>query len=216
MRPIFLAIGGYLLALILDRIAGLKGDQISENRERKSEKVGFHWSRVMLVEAYVDRCRDDYAMASEINKSAQARLVWFVAIAGFALLNARGLAEAVSGTTLGGNQLLLLASPWAITAILGIAAHWTIGDFDFRNMRYQSCRLNRFQAFVALAREEPSDDEVNELLDEKHEDISKSRSAANKVEPIASWLERLTFVALAAAFVWSIVYPLLVSASAGG
>lgn len=45
--------------------------------------------KIKIVESYANRREEAHKLATATNEAAAARLVWFVAIAGFAFLNIR-------------------------------------------------------------------------------------------------------------------------------
>ena len=66
-------------------------------------------------------------------ESARGRLVWFVGIAGYALINARSFWEALSIRNLTGGDYLCLSIPWIISAILSVTTHIVIDEAGVRN-----------------------------------------------------------------------------------
>jgi hypothetical protein len=53
-------------------------------------------------------------IAEQTRTSAKARLVWFAAISGFAILNGKKLWDSITVGEFVGGPLVLLALPWAI------------------------------------------------------------------------------------------------------
>jgi len=164
---------------------------------------------IRTIETFADGLTRDFHVIAELNKAAASRLVWFVGIAGLALLNVRSLASAIVGSKLSSNQLLLLSSPWALTAVFGVLAHWSHGELTARDNAYYIVKQHAIRAFLATPERNPKLTEILQILnvDDTDDEVRKRRGRVEQLSKVVTWLERITFGLLLLSFIWSLVYP---------
>ncbi len=165
---------------------------------------------IETVEIFADGLARDYAILNQNNNSAAARLVWFVAIAGFALLNVGSLANSIIGTPLAQLHFVLLVFPWALAGLCGIVAHWLNGEVMARDNVYHILKQHAIRAWLANAPRQPSVQEVLSIInvDTTDDEVAKRKSAVDKISPAARWWENATFASLIFSFSWSVLFPL--------
>ena len=117
---------------------------------------------IETVETFADGLARDHAVLNQNNNSAAARLVWFVAIAGFALLNVGSLANSIIETPLARLHLVVLVFPWALAGLCGIIAHWLNGEVMARDNVYHILKQHSIRAWLANAPQQPSVKEARE------------------------------------------------------
>jgi hypothetical protein len=142
--------------------------------------------------------------------SARARLVWFVGIAGYALLNAKGYWEALGGRQFSGIELFWLSLPWTISALLSVVTHFVIDEVGSRDDLLFTKKL----AAIDLHRiniEDGNDnpEEMIQIFNDTHPDYKGTVKLVNRWSGFAKWLERCTFAALVIGFIWAVVGPLI-------
>lgn len=164
------------------------------------------------IETLNDNLRRDFEIIGEVNKNTAARLVWFVAIAGFALLNVSSLANNLIEPDLTSSQQFILVLPWSISALLGILAHWLLGEVTSRDSIYYMVKRHAIRSFLATAPPRPTVQQVLNIIDidETDQEIAKKKEAVDRLNPWSVWAERLTFVFLMFSFVWSILFPFII------
>ena len=164
-----------------------------------------------LVERYFEQVKRHPEIAKGTNRSAQRRLVWFVAISGFAVLNGQVLWSALMRRTVDGTDLLVLAIPWVVTALLSIAAHILIDQVEVYDnlafeMKYASLNilLDKFDKKQPVS--------GREFMDILGEETDQLREAGARLKPWLTWARRAenwAQVALFISFLWMLVGPLL-------
>ena len=167
------------------------------------------------IREFADGLSRDFGVFAEINKGTATRLVWFVAISGFALLNVRDLAEAVARRRFDGILLFLLVLPWVIAAVLGLVAHWLLGDVTAKDTVYYIMKQHAIRAFLATASSHPTIAETLSILDvdDTDKEVASRKKAVEQVSPWADAAEKATFAAIIFSLVWSVVYPLIIRAA---
>jgi hypothetical protein len=166
---------------------------------------------IRTIEEFSSGLANDFRIVSQSNKDSASRLVWFVAISGFALVNMRSYAEAVSGTPLTRVQLSLISLPWALTAVSGVISHWLLGELIARDNEFHMLRQHAIRSFLANAQPKPSIHEILEILnvDDTDKDVAQRKRRVDALFPWVTWAERATFALLLLAFILSAVLPLV-------
>jgi hypothetical protein len=164
---------------------------------------------VKTVQAYIDGLSRDYDIVARNNNGVASRLVWFVAIAGFSLLNVGSLANSIVGTPLTEFQLVFLVLPWALVGLAGIVAHWLLGELSAKDNEYHVIKQHSIRSWLANAAQTPSVQDVLDIInvDNTDEEVATRKKAVDKLAPTASWWENATFVTLIFSFAWSVLYP---------
>lgn len=157
----------------------------------------------------------DRAQQSEIEprKSERDRLVWYVGIAGYVLLNANESWKALLGRDLGPNDLLSLSVPWTVSALLALLAHLATDEwFDRDSLQYHalSAEVDRLRS---LGAERAIDSqEVVSLIGSSTPHLAALKQRVDRCGLWARWLRRAAFAALCLAFTWSLAGPRLLRA----
>jgi len=155
----------------------------------------------------------DQAIVSDSNKASATRLVWFVAISGFALINFPTLADRIAPSPLTSSQLLWLSLPWVLTAVSGVAAHWLLGDLVIRDNEYYIMKQHSIRAFLANADPKPAITDVLDMIniDDTDKDVARWKSRVRKLTPFVTWLERATFFFLIVSILATVAFPAILS-----
>lgn len=67
--------------------------------------------KVNVLESYAERLSKNQELDASQNKSSASRLVWFVAIAGYAFLNVPMYLKAISEDSVNGMMLIIISAP---------------------------------------------------------------------------------------------------------
>jgi len=161
-----------------------------------------------VVESYLRIFSGLREIAEETRASARSRLVWFVAIAGFAILNGKKIWDPIAEREITGIALALLALPWAIAALLAVITHFIIDEAGAKDDLYYVKKSTAID--LQLEREKHGDaDYMNmvEIINDTHEDLAEPKKMSAKWGNLARWLERMTFIFLVAGFLWALIGP---------
>jgi len=182
--------------------------EVNMSPQSRKDDIG-----ITTVQTFADGLIRDRSIVVDNNNSAATRLVWFVAIAGFGLLNVDNLAEAIVGISLTKSQLVLLVLPWALVGLSGVIAHWNLGELGAKDNEYYMMKQHSVRAWLAAAPKNPKINDVLDILnvDETDTEVSSRKKVVEKLAPTASWWEKVTFIFLIISFVWSVLYPLALS-----
>jgi len=164
--------------------------------------------RIEFVQEAIEDLMRNHDIVTRGNNSIATRLVWFVAIAGFALLNVPDLATSLSGTSMSGTMLLLLMVPWAAAAIFGVIGHWQLGVVSFRDAKYFNEKRARLNLFRMARASSASYEECQAIMEDQDEHLRDLFRRLRRSGRWATVFEQATLVAVCIAFVWSIVFPL--------
>jgi hypothetical protein len=168
---------------------------------------------IKTVETMADGLAKDHQVYANNNDHALTRLVWFVAIAGFALLNVNRLAADIIGEKLTRIQLVLLILPWVFVALSGVVTHYLIGETVAEDNKYYVLMQHTLRAWLAYPPAKPTVKEVLEILniDETDDDLIVLKKKAAELSEQANTWENITLVGLIFSFLWSVIFPLLLS-----
>ena len=164
-----------------------------------------------VVSSYARTLATSRMIASETRSSARTRLVWFVAIAGFALLNGPTIWSAIGGRTFAGTDYVLLALPWAMAALLALVTHFFIDEAGVKDDVVSVQKLAMVDLHLEAIKEGDDDAlEILQIINDTHPDLKNSKVVADRYGSWAKWLERITFSLLVLGFIWSLAVPLLI------
>jgi hypothetical protein len=169
--------------------------------------------RVEVLESYAERLSRNQELAASQHKSSAARLVWFVAIAGYAFLNVPIYMKTLSDDSVSGIMLIIISAPWALTAVFGVITHWILGELTLKD---NQCYANLIESIYALIMREGDkirDQQVLDLLNEKDSDIQECRKGVKQLESWVKWMSHLTFFSLCISILWSVVFVLILLTS---
>ncbi len=102
-----------------------------------------------------------------------------------------------------------------IAAVLGLVAHWLLGDVTAKDTVYYIMKQHAIRAFLATASSHPTIAETLSILDvdDTDKEVASRKKAVEQVSPWADAAEKATFAAIIFSLVWSVVYPLIIRGS---
>lgn len=146
----------------------------------------------------------------ETRASARERLVWFVGIAGYALLNAKVYWEALGGRQFSGEEIFWLSLPWAFSAFLSVVTHFVIDEAGVRDDILFTKKLAAIDLHrIDLEEGKANLNEMVQIFSDTHPDYIDIKKSSDKWSSFAKWLERITFATLVSGFIWALVGPLI-------
>lgn len=142
--------------------------------------------------------------------SARERLVWFVGIAGYAILNAKVYWEALGGRTFTGIEIFWLSLPWALSAFLSVITHFVIDEAGARDDILFTKKLATIDLYKIDIEEGKADlAKILRIFNDTHPDYIEIKKSSDKWSSFAKWLERITFAALVSGFIWALIGPMI-------
>ena len=144
--------------------------------------------KVQVLESYAERLSRDQELVASQNKSSASRLVWFVAIAGYAFLNVPIYLNTISGDSLSGIMLIVISAPWALTAVFGVITHWILGEQSSKENQYYASLTSSIYSLIITEGDKITDQQVLELLNEKDRDNQKFRQSREKLGYWGKWM----------------------------
>ena len=169
--------------------------------------------KVNVLESYAERLSKNQELAASQNKSSASRLVWFVAIAGYAFLNVPIYLQAISEESVSGMILIIISAPWAFTAVFGVITHWILGEQASKENQYYARIIGSIYSLIMIEGDKITDQQVLDILNESDSVIQESRKSVRQLEPWVKWMSHLTFFSLSFSILWSIVSVLLLLTS---
>jgi len=167
-----------------------------------------------VVESYYRTFTGFRTMAVQIRSSAQTRLVWFVGIAGFAILNGKALWDALSAGSFSGLPLAFLGAPWVISALLAVVAHFVIDEAAVKDDVYYVTKLAAIDLHLEAIRENKYDpNEGLSIIRDTHQEIVGPKRQSEAWSKAARWLELASFLFLVVGFLWAFIGPFLLYAA---
>jgi hypothetical protein len=163
-----------------------------------------------VVESYLRVFSGFKEIAESTRSSARTRLVWFVAIAGFAALNGKPFWDELGRVQFRGILLASLAAPWIVSALLAVITHFVIDEVKVKDDDYYVRKLAAIE--LHLESEKAGDaDPANmvAIINDTHPDLKEASRQNNLWMKRAAWLERVTFGLLILGFIWSLIGPFI-------
>ena len=163
-----------------------------------------------FLESYAESLSKRQELVASQNESSAARMVWFVAIAGYAFLNVPIYLKALSEESVSGLMLVLISAPWALTAVFGVITHWIHGELTSKENQYNTNLTGNIYSLMMTMGDKATDDQVLNILNEKDSDIQECRQSMDKLEAWVKWMAHLTFFSLCFSILWSVVIVLII------
>ena len=152
--------------------------------------------KVNVLESYAERLSKNQELDASQNKSSASRLVWFVAIAGYAFLNVPMYLKAISEDSVDGMMLIIISAPWALTAVFGVITHWILGELTSKDIQYYANLIGSIYSLIVEKGDKITDQQVFYILNESDSVIQESRKSVRQLEPWVRWMSHLTFFTL--------------------
>ena len=139
-----------------------------------------------------------------------SRLVWYVAIAGYAILNAPTLWATLAGHELKPASLVLLSLPWVLSTLASVVAHWFAGEIALKDDLFFITKLAMIDLHKLDLRAGKVDPKlVAGIIDDTHADLVAPAKEINRLRRISDLSERIGFAFLIAGFAWTFLGPFL-------
>ena len=146
----------------------------------------------------------------ETRTSARTRLVWFVGIAGYALLNAKGYWEALGGRQFSRIELFWLSLPWVVSALLSVITHFVIDEVGVKDDIFFTLKLAALDLHrINIVEGKDNPEEMLQIFKDTHPDYKDILKSVNRWSGLAKWLERCAFATLVIGIIWAVVGPLI-------
>ena len=168
---------------------------------------------VQVLESYAERLSRDQELPAAQNKSSASRLVWFVAIAGYAFLNVPIYMNTISDDSVDGMMLIIISAPWALTAVFGVITHWILGEQASKENQYYAALIGSIYSLIVTKGDKITDEQVIDLINENDSEPQKIRRAGEKLGSWGKWMSHLTFFSLSFSILWSVVFVLMLLTS---
>lgn len=97
--------------------------------------------------SYEEAVHRNRALAGAMHSEGRKRLVWFVAIAGYVLVNAQPLWELSLGRSLEQADFFWLAAPWVLAASIAIVTHILADKLSTEDAGYYVAKVAALQVF---------------------------------------------------------------------
>ena len=162
-----------------------------------------------VLEGYAERLSKYQELVTSHHESSAARLVWFVAIAGYAFLNVPIYLKSLSDDSVSGIMLVIISAPWALTAVFGVITHWILGELTSKDNQYYALLIGSINSLIVTKGDKTSDQEVLDLLDGNDSELLDHSKSVKQLDPWVKWMSHLTFFSLCFSILWSVVFVLI-------
>jgi hypothetical protein len=122
--------------------------------------------KVNVLESYAERLSKNQELDASQYESSASRLVWFVAIAGYAFLNVPIYLNAISKDSVRGMMLIIISAPWALTAVFGVITHWILGELASKDNQYYANLIGSIYSLIVKKGDKITDQQVLDILNE--------------------------------------------------
>ena len=165
-----------------------------------------------VVESYARQFGTFRPLAEQARSSARSRLVWFVALSGFVILNGKPLWDSIAGRAFTGVPLALLVLPWVIAAFVAVITHFIIDEVKVRDDLYAVKKAAAIDLYLENLQEGDADPrEMLAIINDTSGDLKEAKSQSDRYATLARNLERVTFFLILVGFIWSLVGPFVLA-----
>lgn len=165
-----------------------------------------------VARSYLENLHRAQRMVSEIRSSALTRLVWFVAVSGYVLFNAKDFWDGIRSTPTEGRTLLLLSLPWVLTAFCAILTHWLMDEAAIKDGAIYSGKIAELEMFMLKVQQGQGQwQELKDILDETRPSIKEASARLKCMSTMIKRLERLTLLLLFVSFAASVTISFLLN-----
>jgi hypothetical protein len=167
--------------------------------------------RKEIVESYLVSLNRSYEFISTLLQSTKTRLVWFVGLAGFGLINAQSYWENLAGIKLSDFRVFWFSLPLISSMVFGIITHFLTDELAIKDFAHLNSKISMLD--LHLIKIEQGNEDANEfslLILDKHPDLKNVRDQVSKYSLWTRWLERITFFLFLFGFVWIVIGPIVI------
>lgn len=166
----------------------------------------FHHAKIKFLTSYAEDKKRSLELVDSVNKSTASRLVWFVAISGYVVINLKAYTENITGQSFQGSPFFFLVLPWVATAICALLTETLLSVQTVRDTLYFTASLAGINVFIATKVDTATQADFSALLNEDNK-TTELRKRVEKMAFWVRWMERATFILLALSFIWVLIGP---------
>ena len=161
-----------------------------------------------IANRYARRVSETRRLVYSIRNSARSRFVWFVAICGYVLFNAKDFWETLVGHPLGRDLLLQSSLPWIITAVLALIAHLLIDVVNAHEGKYYTTLVSMLDQFQLRNMEDVSSTEIlRRIVRDEESPLPLQKRSLESRTTVTRVFERSAVGMMVFAFAWSVLWP---------
>lgn len=127
-----------------------------------------------------------YETTQKLEGANASRVVWLVAIAGFAIINLPTIVK-------GGQFPPTIIAPWALVALFGVITHWLHRAVAIQNFSMYSVKREQLLTLIINGPELATLDALRQILENKTPALQPVAKSLNRATTAASIMEFATF-----------------------
>jgi hypothetical protein len=141
---------------------------------------------VDAAERMVDYLDKAYETTFRLERDNASRVVWLVALSGFAMINLPSLKATLPP--------LPIIMPWIATAVLGVITHWSHRDLGIRNFSLYTVKRELLLVFIINGPSLATFDTLNGIIKNEGDSLQRASKGVGRATTITTFLELLTFI----------------------
>lgn len=154
------------------------------------------------LKSLLNSTQRNYSLADLINKSALSRLVWFVAISGFGLTFSWQFLDRLQIEHIPIVAIILISAPWLISAILSIAAHYSIDEMVRFDQLHIAAKISLIELLtIDLQRDKEVTDQAVQIINDTHPAYREYVANAKQWNKVTTLIERSSLITLLISFI---------------
>jgi len=163
-----------------------------------------------MVESYARTVQREIDQRNSLAGETRKRLVWFVAIAGYVLLNVSTFGQALVGRALTKQEIFILVLPWILSSVFALAAHFMSDECDVKAHKYYTNKLAMIDIHLADLADEIFDvEKFKAIMYDQEPEIKALKQDSDKSAKKVNRFESLSMLLIVIGFAWSVIFPLL-------
>jgi hypothetical protein len=165
-----------------------------------------------VVESYARQFSTFRPQAEQLRSSARSRLVWFVAIAGFVIVNGKAVWDPIANSDFKGVPLALLMLPWVLAALAAVVTHFVIDEAKAKDDLYATKKAAAIDLYLESLEEQDADPRrMLAIINDTSDELKVPKAQSDRLGRIAASLERVAFLILILGFLWSLIGPFVLA-----
>jgi hypothetical protein len=165
---------------------------------------------IEIVRSFARTVEREIEQRKALVQQTRTRLVWFVAISGYVLLNGKTLWESIIARTATGSEILMLSAPWLISSLMAFLTHYLCDRAEMNSHKFYSNKLVMIDLHLTdLASEQPDLEMFKSLLFDEAPEIKTLKKDADSLVKKVNTFESLSLLFIVLGFAWSIGIPYL-------
>jgi hypothetical protein len=187
-----------------------------------------------MFQVFPQLYQESQEAVSQQRTALRTRLVWYVGISGYVLINSKSVWTTIAQREINGMEAFWLLIPWVISALFGAVTYFIADEAFIKKDRHflrkvtyikslsvglesdleywrQGYSRDSIEKNVVKQMQEHANTlkEMMDIIRDEDPEYKESLDVIERLSSLVSFFDRLTFIFLVIGFIWTIVGPLV-------